>query len=98
MSCAPQGVHCRPLPLSQLDMFSPFVRILERSVHAPASALLSPGHDGSSSPPICGWWIPRVFGGFPDGERSSSEIAWYTHAVSSNSICSLPASIILFKF
>jgi len=57
MSRAPQGVRRRPLPLSQPCMFSLTVRTPERGVHAPASAPFSLTCDGSSSPPVCSWWI-----------------------------------------
>jgi hypothetical protein len=72
-----QSVRRRPPPLSQPDVFFPAVRTLERGVHTPASAPLSLERDGSSYHPVCDWWIPGVFGGFPDGEGSSGEGAWY---------------------
>jgi len=98
MSCAPK--RCLSLSSASVEpgIFSPVVRTPECGVHTPASAPLSPARDGSSSPPVCGWWIPGVFGGFPDGEGSSGESAWYTCAVSSDSLCSLSVSVILLVF
>jgi hypothetical protein len=53
-----QGVCRRPPPLLQLGLFSPAVRTQECGVHALASVPSSPARVGSSSPPVCGRWIP----------------------------------------
>jgi hypothetical protein len=62
-------------------------------VHAPVSAPHSLARDGptiSSS--------SRSFGGFFDGERSSGEGAWSTHAVTDNSLCSSQPACVVFVF
>jgi hypothetical protein len=38
------------------------------------------------------------FGGFFDGERSSGEGAWSTHAVTGNSLCSFQPASVVFVF
>jgi hypothetical protein len=91
-----QGVRRHPPPLLQLGVFSPTVRTQECGVQAPVSVPSSPARVGSSSPPVCGRWIPGdLMVHLMAGEGSSGEGAWYTHAVTSNSQCSLPVSVVL---
>lgn len=88
-----QGVRRRHHPMLQPSVFSPAIRTPEHGVHAPASSPSSSARDGSSSSPVCDWWILGVFGSFPDGEGSFGEGTWYTRVVTSDSLYSLLASV-----
>jgi len=62
------------------------------------SAPHSLAHDGPTISFSSRLAVPEGFNGFFDGERSSGEGAWSTHAVTDNSLCSSQPACVVFVF